>query len=140
MLEGTLANPEHPLFAKTLMAWSIARFGDTPFAWRLPSACMGVLGLFAFGRMMWWASGQRFAAIAGMILLGSDFAWLIQSRIAMLDMVMAGMAMLSLWMLAAATALPAPCRPSRGAGGWGWRGWRWACRWARNGACCRWPR
>jgi hypothetical protein len=104
MLEGTLANPEHPLFAKTLMAWSIARFGDTPFAWRLPSACMGVLGLFAFGRMMWWASGRRFAALSGMILLGSDFAWLIQSRIAMLDMVMAGMAMLSLWMLAAAAA------------------------------------
>jgi dolichyl-phosphate-mannose--protein O-mannosyl transferase len=65
---------------------------------------MGVLGLFAFGRMMWWASGQRFAALSGMILLGSDFAWLIQSRIAMLDMVMAGMAMLSLWMLAAAAA------------------------------------
>ncbi|WP_206238173.1 phospholipid carrier-dependent glycosyltransferase [Novosphingobium terrae] len=111
MLEGVQANPEHPLFAKSLIAWSIGWWGDTPFVWRLPSALMGVLGLFAFGRMMWWASGQRFAAIAGMVLLGSDFAWLIQSRIAMLDMVMAGMAMLALWMLAAATALPRAVPP-----------------------------
>jgi hypothetical protein len=37
--------------------------GRHAFAWRLPGACMGVLGLFAFGRMMWWASGRRFAAM-----------------------------------------------------------------------------
>ncbi|MDE1915841.1 MAG: phospholipid carrier-dependent glycosyltransferase [Sphingomonadales bacterium] len=106
MLAGMQANLEHPLFAKSLMAWSIAALGDTPFAWRLPSAIFGVLGLLAFGRVMWWVSGRRFASIAAMILLASDFAWLVQSRIAMLDMVMAGMLMIALWLLSAAVALP----------------------------------
>lgn len=106
MLAGMQANSEHPLFAKGLIALSIHALGDTPFAWRLPSAVCGVLGLFAFGRMMWWTSGYRFAAVGGMVLLASDFAWIVQSRIAMLDMVMAGMTMLALWMLSAAIALP----------------------------------
>lgn len=106
MLAGQPANLEHPLFAKSLIACSIAALGDTPFAWRLPSAAFGVVGLLAFGRMMWWASGRRFASIAAMILLGCDFAWLVQSRIAMLDMVMAGLIMIALWLLSAAVALP----------------------------------
>jgi dolichyl-phosphate-mannose--protein O-mannosyl transferase len=111
MLADTQANPEHPLFAKSLIALSIAWLGDTPFAWRLPSAVCGVLGLLAFGRMMWWSSGRRFASIAAMVLLASDFAWLVQSRIAMLDMVMAGLAMVALWMLSAAIALPRAAPP-----------------------------
>ena len=41
--------------------------------------------LFAFGRLLWWASGRRFATLAGMLLLATSFAWFIQSRIAMLD-------------------------------------------------------
>jgi dolichyl-phosphate-mannose--protein O-mannosyl transferase len=55
---------------------------------------------------LWFASGSRFAALAGMGLLATDFTWFIQSRIAMLDMVMACFAMLALWMLAAAIRLP----------------------------------
>jgi dolichyl-phosphate-mannose--protein O-mannosyl transferase len=80
---------------------------------------MGVVGLFAFGRALWWASGRHVAAIAGMILLASDFAWFVQSRIAMLDMVMAGFAFVGLWMLAAAVALPMGAAP-------GQRRWRLA--------------
>ena len=108
MLAGHAANPEHPLLGKIAIAGAIRALGDTPFAWRLPSALMGVVGLFAFGRMLWWMGhwgGRRrgvVASLAGMVLLGSDFAWFIQSRIAMLDMVMAGFGMVALWMLAAA--------------------------------------
>jgi dolichyl-phosphate-mannose-protein mannosyltransferase len=111
MLARVQANPEHPLFAKSLIALSIAALGDTPFAWRLPSAVFGVLGLFAFGRMVWWSSGRRFASLAGMVLLASNFMWFVQSRIAMLDMVMAGLVMVALWLLSAAIALPRAVPP-----------------------------
>jgi len=96
------ANVEHPLLAKEAIAAAIRLLGDRPWAWRLPSLLCGTIGLFAFGRALWWASGRRFAALAGMVLLATDFAWLIQSRIAMLDMVMAGLAMVALWQVAAA--------------------------------------
>lgn len=107
LLELVRANPEHPLLGKEAIAAAIALLGDRPFAWRLPSALLGAFGLFAFGRALWWASGLRFATIAGMLLLATNFLWFIQSRIAMLDMVMAGFAMAALWQFAAATRLPA---------------------------------
>ena len=107
LLELTRANPEHPLLSKTAIAAAIALFGDRPLVWRIPSALFGALGLFAFGRALWWASQRRFAVLAGMILLATNFFWFIQSRIAMLDMVMAGLAMAALWQFAAATRLPA---------------------------------
>ena len=106
------ANLEHPLLGKEAIAAAIALFGDRPLVWRLPSAIMGVIGLFAFGRAVWWASGRRFACIAAMLLLAGDFAWFVQSRIAMLDMVMAGFTMVGLWQVAAALHLP----PRAGAG------------------------
>ncbi|HVR91297.1 MAG TPA: phospholipid carrier-dependent glycosyltransferase [Novosphingobium sp.] len=106
LLELKRANPEHPLLGKEIIAASIALLGDKPLFWRVPSALLGALGLFAFGRALWFASGSRFAALAGMGLLASDFAWFIQSRIAMLDMFMASFAMIALWMLAAAVRRP----------------------------------
>jgi dolichyl-phosphate-mannose-protein mannosyltransferase len=102
LLELTRFNPEHPLLGKEAIAGSIAVFGDKPLAWRLPSLLLGTIGLFAFGRALWWASERRFATIAGMILLATGFGWFIQSRIAMLDMVMAGFGMVALWQFAAA--------------------------------------
>jgi dolichyl-phosphate-mannose-protein mannosyltransferase len=101
------ANPEHPMLGKEAIAAAIALLGDKPLAWRVPSALFGAFGLFAFGRLMWWASLRRFATIAAMLLLATSFAWFIQSRIAMLDMVMAGLAMTALWQIAAALRLPA---------------------------------
>ena len=102
LLHLVRANAEHPMVAKEAIAAAIAVLGDQPWAWRVPSLLTGVLGLFAFGRALWWANGRRFATLAGMLLLATDFAWLIQSRIAMLDMVMAGLAMVALWQVAAA--------------------------------------
>jgi dolichyl-phosphate-mannose--protein O-mannosyl transferase len=107
MLEMTRANPEHPLLGKEAIAAAIALFGDRPLVWRVPSALLGALGLFAFGRALWWASGRRFAALAGMFLLATSFLWFIQSRIAMLDMVMASLGVIALWQFAAAAKLPA---------------------------------
>jgi len=96
------ANREHPLFAKEVIALSIAMFGDQPLAWRLPPLIFGTFGLFAFGRLLWLTSGKRFATIAGMLLLASDFTWFVQSRIAMLDIFAASLAMGALWQFAAA--------------------------------------
>jgi dolichyl-phosphate-mannose--protein O-mannosyl transferase len=106
MLAMVQANPEHPLLGKELIAASIALFGDTPLAWRIPSWLFGGLGLFAIGRALWFASQRRFATLAGMALVATDFAWFIQSRIAMLDMFMASFAMIALWHVAAAARRP----------------------------------
>ncbi len=107
LLELVRANPEHPLFGKQVIAAAIALLGDRPLVWRIPSVLFGALGLFAFGRALWWASGLRFATLAGMVLLATSFLWFIQSRIAMLDMIMAGLGMTALWLFAAAVRLPA---------------------------------
>jgi dolichyl-phosphate-mannose--protein O-mannosyl transferase len=106
LLTLTPANPEHPMLAKEIIAAAIALGGDRPLVWRIPSALFGAFGLFAFGRLLWWASLRRFATLAGMFLVATSFAWFIQSRIAMLDMIMAGLGMVALWQFAAATRAP----------------------------------
>lgn len=111
LLDLVRANPEHPLLGKEAIGTAIALFGDRPLVWRIPSALFGALGLFAFGRALWWSSGRRFAVLAGMVLMVTSFLWFIQSRIAMLDMIMAGLGMVALWQFAAATRLPP--RPAR---------------------------
>ncbi len=105
-LEGVRFNPEHPFFAKTLLAAAIEWLGDKPLIWRLPSALLGTLGLFAFARLVWFASGNARAAVLAMVLVATDFFWFIHSRIAMLDMTMAALAMLAAWQIAAAIRLP----------------------------------
>ena len=83
-------NIEHPLFAKTLIAGSIAAFGDNALAWRLPSLVMGVggvLALFAIALMLF--RDLRCAWCAALLLV-FDQTHFIQARIAMLDMVMIG--------------------------------------------------
>ncbi|HEY1877148.1 MAG TPA: phospholipid carrier-dependent glycosyltransferase, partial [Rhizomicrobium sp.] len=107
LLQMISANPEHPMLGKEIIAAAMALLGDTPLVWRIPSALFGAFGLFAFGRLMWWASLRRFATLSGMFLLATSFAWYIQSRIAMLDMFMAAFGMIALWQFAAALRLPA---------------------------------
>lgn len=103
-------NAEHPLVGKEILAAGMYLFGDTPRGWRIMPALFGTLGLFAFSRALWLASARRFATIAGTLLLATNFAWFIQSRIAMLDIFMACFAMLAMWQLAAAVRLPRQAR------------------------------
>jgi dolichyl-phosphate-mannose-protein mannosyltransferase len=105
-MEG--ANLEHPMLGKEIIAAAIALLGDKPLSWRVPSALFGAFGLFAFGRLVWWASLRRFATLAAMLLLATSFAWFIQSRIAMLDMFMATFGIMALWQIARALRLPLP--------------------------------
>lgn len=95
-------NPEHPLLAKELMAASIWWLGDNAFAWRLPNALLGALGLFGAMRAMWWASLSRSTTLLFGVLLATNFIWFILSRIAMLDMAMAAALALAFWQWALA--------------------------------------
>ena len=106
LIEGVRANPEHPMLAKQILAWSIQLLGDKPLHWRLPSAFAGAIGLYAFSRLVWFASGQRRATLMAVALLATKFIWFIQSRIAMLDMIMAGFGMIALWQFAVAVRRP----------------------------------
>ncbi|MET1753928.1 phospholipid carrier-dependent glycosyltransferase [Novosphingobium sp. RD2P27] len=106
LLEGVPANREHPMFAKEVIAAAITVLGDRPWAWRVPSLIFGVLGLHAFGRLVWHVSQRRFATIAAMFLLAVNFLWFVQSRIAMLDMISAGLGMVALWQFAAVLREP----------------------------------
>ena len=104
--QGIRFNAEHPMVGKALLAGAIRWLGDQPLYWRLPSALLGAFGLFGFTRLVWFASGRRLAAVFAGLLLATDFFWFIQSRIAMLDMTMACLAVTALWQFAAACRLP----------------------------------
>lgn len=110
LLEGARVNAEHPMLGKTVLAAALHWLGDTPLAWRIPSAVGGTIGLFAFTRMVWFASGNARATVLAALLLATDFFWFIHSRIAMLDMTMAALAMLAAWQIAAALRLPGQAR------------------------------
>ena len=106
LLDGVRVNAEHPMFGKTVLAAALRWLGDEPLYWRVPSAIGGGIGLFAFARMVWFASGNARATLIAVWLLATNFFWFIHSRIAMLDMTMAMLAMLAFWQLAAAVRLP----------------------------------
>jgi dolichyl-phosphate-mannose--protein O-mannosyl transferase len=95
-------NTEHPLLGKELIALGIRLFGDNPFGWRIMPALFGTLGLFASMRALWFATRWRFASLAGGVLVATDFKWFVMSRIAMLDIFMAGLTLVALWQLAGA--------------------------------------
>ena len=106
MLQGLRVNAEHPMLGKSIIAFAIEHLGDRPINWRIPSALFGAAGLFAFSRLVWFASGSARATLIAMFLVATDFAWFIQSRIAMLDMFMACFGMIALWQFAAAVRMP----------------------------------
>ena len=96
------SNIEHPMLGKELLALGIMLFGDNPLGWRIMPALFGTLALFAGMRALWFASGSRFASIAGGILLATAFPVFVQSRIAMLDIFMASFLLVALWAIAGA--------------------------------------
>ena len=106
-IEGVRVNPEHPMVGKIVLAAALHWLGDQPLYWRIPSALAGATGLYAFTRLVWFASGNARATVIAALLLTTNFFWFIHSRIAMLDMTMAALAMAALWQIAAA------CRMNR---------------------------
>jgi len=85
MLGGEAANNEHPPLAKYLIMYSILAFGDTPFAWRLPSVIAGTLSLpllFLLGRRL---VGDDKAALLATLLFALDVTGFNISSIAILD-------------------------------------------------------
>lgn len=117
LLNGTRFNPEHPMLGKTVLAGAIAWLGDKPLYWRAPSALAGAIGLFAFARLMWFATQRRAVTLAAQFLLATNFLWFVESRIAMLDMVMAMLAMVGLWLCVSALRCPASARWRLAGGG-----------------------
>lgn len=106
LIEGVRVNAEHPMLGKQVLAAAIHWLGDRPLYWRIPSAIAGGIGLFAFSRAFWFITLNRRATLIALFLVATDFMWFIQSRIAMLDMLMACLGMIALWMFAAAVRRP----------------------------------
>lgn len=95
-------NTEHPLFAKTIIAAGMLLFGDNAFGWRIFPWAFGGLAIFATMRMTWWLARSEIAAfMAGFFVITGQLVFVL-SRIAMLDMVMAGCLMAGLWLTASA--------------------------------------
>ena len=96
----------HPPVAKLLQAGSIKILGDTPFAWRLPSALasLGVailifkLALKIFADSCSSKQARAIASLASLLFLLDGLA-LTLSRIAMNDMVTTFFMLLGLWFL-----------------------------------------
>jgi len=101
-----VTNQEHPLLGKEIIALGITLFGDNAVGWRIFAALAGGITLFAFMRLMWFASEKRFATLAGGVLLATAFPLFVQSRIAMLDIFMVCFTMIGLWQCAAALREP----------------------------------
>jgi dolichyl-phosphate-mannose--protein O-mannosyl transferase len=102
LLDLVPANREHPMFGKEVIAGFIHLLGYRPLAWRIGPALFGTFGLFAFSRLFWNLTLNRRATLTATVLLATNFVWFVQSRIAMLDMVGAGLCLAGLWQFTAA--------------------------------------
>jgi dolichyl-phosphate-mannose--protein O-mannosyl transferase len=99
---GRALNLEHPPLGKQLIAAGLLIFGDNPLGWRSMAWVFGVLAIFAGMRGMWFAAQNRMASVLAGLFLITGFPLLVQARIAMLDIFMAGFMLLALWMCAGA--------------------------------------
>ena len=106
----SFTNREHPLFAKTVLAASIALLGDNPVGWRAPAALAGSLALFAAMRAMWFATFSRSVTLTYGALLASGGLLFVQSRIAMLEIVMLAFLAIAFWQAAAGLREPEKAR------------------------------
>lgn len=121
-------NQEHPPLAKYLIALGIRMFGDNSFGWRLPSALFGGLALFGTLMFAWELyRSARICILTGILLVAGQMLF-VQSRIAMLDVFMAGFLMLALWQVAAAV------RAERA----GWKPLAWAGVLTGLAMACKW--
>lgn len=78
-------NPEHPLFAKEMIAAGLFLFGDNAYGWRLPGVMMSAFGLAAsFEIALRTFSSVKLASLT-VVLLFTSISFVVQARTAMLD-------------------------------------------------------
>ena len=75
----------HPPIAKLIQAQAINWFGDSAFGWRVGSVVAGSLALWGMWELAWLWFGSRQSAWLATLFLATDGLFLVQSRIAMLD-------------------------------------------------------
>src|SRR3990167_8050545 len=80
--EGTAYDWLHPPLAKLMQAASIKLFGDTPVAWRLPSAIFGAALILATAVLATVMFGKRAGVFSGLILAFENLTF-VMSRITM---------------------------------------------------------
>lgn len=103
----------HPPLGKLAIAAGIKIFGNSPFGWRVGSALVGTLGiliLYLLAKRLW--SSEVLAVLAAG-LFALDGLWLVQSRIAMLDVYAITFMLAGIWLLIEDRARTSPTHRGR---------------------------
>lgn len=75
----------HPPLGKFIIAWSIALFGNTPFAWRLMPAIFGCALIALAGAMGWYLFRERVAVPLVVLLFAGETILIVHSRTGVMD-------------------------------------------------------
>ena len=88
---------EHPIAGKLLIALSIRMLGDSPYAWRLPSAIAGTLVILLVYLLAHRLTRRRSVSLAAATLVALDPMMLVHSRIAMLEILVVALILAALY-------------------------------------------
>jgi len=88
---------EHPIAGKLLIALSIRILGDTPYAWRLPSAVAGTVVLLLVYLLAYRTTRHRGVSLAAAGLTALDPMMLVNSRVAMLEIFVTALILATLY-------------------------------------------
>lgn len=75
----------HPPLGKFIIAWSIALFGNTPFAWRLMPAIFGCALIALAGAVGWYLFKERVAVPLVVLLFAGETILIVHSRTGVMD-------------------------------------------------------
>ncbi len=75
----------HPPLGKFIIAWSIALFGNTPFAWRLTPAIFGCALIALAGAVGWYLFKERVAVPLVVLLFAGETILIVHSRTGVMD-------------------------------------------------------
>lgn len=98
--KGIVANREHPMLAKELMALMALIFGKNLLVIRIESLLIGTIGLFGFQRAHYYLTNSPRSTLIFGLFAAFNFLYLATARIAILDPYMLGFAGLALAFLA----------------------------------------
>lgn len=91
-------NKEHPPLAKLIMAASLEACGGDSLGWRLPSIVLGLVGMLATYALGKSLTGRLAVARWAVLFLALDNLWFVHSRIATLDIFVASLSCLGVWL------------------------------------------